>query len=148
MKEEKIENVDQYLKKMRFKEIGKFFIKKKQFIVECDEEVLSLDKMIYIHTVDDEILRVGTSKNELRSRMKSWETDVTKSLNNQKSGTPLLEGKEWNKLLKNKIGILYGRQGTVVKTPVGEINIYLSEESYLIGKHQPKMCKDRSRHKL
>lgn len=148
MKEEKIENVDQYLKKMRFKKIGKFFIKDKKFIVECDEEFLSLDKMIYIHTIEGEILRVGTSKNELRSRMKSWETDVTKSLNNQKSGTPLLEGKEWNKLLKNKIGILYGRQGTVIKTPVGEINIYLSEESYLIGKHQPKMCKDRSRHKL
>ncbi len=133
---------------MGFKVMGKFFIKNKQFIVECDEEFLSLKKMIYIHTIDGEILRVGTSKNELRSRMKSWETDVTKSLNNQKSGTPILEGQEWNKLLKNKTGILYGRQGTVIKTPVGEINIYLSEESYLIGKHQPIMCKDRSRHKL
>ena len=86
MKEEKIENVDQYLKKMRFKKIGKFFIKDKKFIVECDEEFLSLDKMIYIHTIEGEILRVGSSKNKLRSRMKSWETDVTKSLNNQKSG--------------------------------------------------------------
>jgi hypothetical protein len=146
--DKRIKNIDQYLKKMGFKEMGKFFIKNKQFIVECDEEFLSLKKMIYIHTIDGEILRVGTSKNELRSRMKSWETDVTKSLNNQKSGTPILEGQEWNKLLKNKTGILYGRQGTVIKTPVGEINIYLSEESYLIGKHQPIMCKDRSRHKL
>ena len=128
--------------------MGKFFIKNKQFIVECDEEFLSLKKMIYIHTIDGEILRVGSSKNELKHRMRSWERDVTRSLNNEESGTPILEGQEWNKLLKNKTGILYGRQGTVIKTPVGEINIYLSEESYLIGKHQPIMCKDRSRHKL
>ena len=146
--DKRIKNIDPYLKKMGFKVMGKFFIKNKQFIVECDEEFLSLKKMIYIHTIDGEILRVGSSKNELKHRMRSWERDVTRSLNNEESGTPILEGQEWNKLLKNKTGILYGRQGTVIKTPVGEINIYLSEESYLIGKHQPIMCKDRSRYKL
>ncbi len=46
----------------------------------------------------------------------------------------------------NKIGLLYGRQGTVLKTPVGLINIYLSEESELIRKYG-KMNRDRSRHK-
>ena len=68
-------------------------------------------------------------------------------LQNKKSDTPINEGDEWNNLLKNRVGILYGRQGTEIKTSVGKINIYLSEESYLVGKHQPIMCKDRSRHK-
>ena len=81
--DKRIKNLDQYLKEMGFKEMGSFFIKKKQFIVECEEEFLSLDKVIYIHTIDGEILRVGSSKNELRNRMKSWERDVTRSLNNE-----------------------------------------------------------------
>jgi|TARA_B100001142_G_scaffold139506_1_gene141041 hypothetical protein len=134
------------LKRMGFKKIGKFFIKNKQFIVECGDEFLLLKKMIYIHTIDDEILRVGTSKKELKTRMREWERDVTKSLNNQKSNCPISEGKKWNELLTNKIGILYGRQGTIVKTPVGEINTYLSEESYLIRKYRPKMNRDLPRH--
>jgi len=33
----------------------------------------------------------------------------------------------------------------MVQTSVGEINTYLSEESYLIGKHLPKM--NRSKHR-
>ena len=68
-------------------------------------------------------------------------------LNNKKHDTPVNEGDEWTNLLNNRIGTLYGRRGTSINTPVGEINIYLSEESYLIGKHQPIMCKDRSRYK-
>tara|TARA_B100001750_G_C15371261_1_gene527423 strand:+ start:80 stop:514 length:435 start_codon:yes stop_codon:yes gene_type:complete len=141
----KPKDVDE-IKEMGFKEIGKFYIKNKEFIVECEEEYLSLEKMIYIHTLEGEILRVGSSKNKLRGRMREWERDVTKSINKQKSGTPLWEGEEWNKVLMNKIGILYGRQGTVLKTPVGLINIYLSEESELIRKYG-KMNRDRSRHK-
>ena len=146
--DKKVNNLNQYLKGMGFSKIGKFYIKNKNFNVQCDEEVLSLDKMIYIHTIDNEILRVGSSKNQLKYRMREWERDVTKSLKNQKSNCPVSEGEKWNKLLKNKIGILYGRQGTLLKTPIGEINIYMSEESYLIGKHLPEMNRDRSRHKL
>ena len=135
----------QILKEMNFERIGNFFIKKNKFIVECDEKYLELEKMIYIHTIDNEIIRVGSSKNKLKIRMKSWERDVSKSLNGEKSSTPLWESKMWDNLLKDKIGILFGRKGTIVSTPVGEFNSYLSEESFLIGKFLPKM--NRSKHR-
>ena len=135
----------QILKEMNFERIGRFFIKKNKFIVECDEKYLELEKMIYIHTIDNEIIRVGSSKNKLKIRMKSWERDVSKSLNGEKSSTPLWESKMWDNLLKDKVGILFGRKGTIVSTPVGEFNSYLSEESFLIGKFLPKM--NRSKHR-
>lgn len=147
LKKIKLKTIDQYLGQMKFQKIGKFFIKNKKYIVEYDQKYSSLEKMIYIHVIGNEIVRVGSSKNKFKFRMESWEKDVTKLLQNKKSDTPIDEGDEWNNLLNNKVGILYGRQGTEIKTPVGKINIYLSEESYLIGKHQPIMCKDRSRHK-
>ena len=143
-----LRDLDQYLSQMKFQKIGKFFIKNNKYIIEYDKKYSSLEKMIYIHVIDNQILRVGSSKNKFKDRMERWEKDVTKLLQNKKSDTPINEGDEWNNLLKNKVGILYGRQGTEIKTPVGKINIYLSEESYLIGKHQPIMCKDSSRHKL
>ena len=142
-----LKTIDQYLKQMKFQKIGKFFIRKNQFIVEYDQKFSSSEQMIYIHVIDNEILRVGSSKNKFKYRMERWEKDVTKLLNTKNTDTSFNEGDEWNNLLKNKIGILYGRQGTVRKTPIGEINIYLSEESNLIGRHQPIMCKDRSRYK-
>ena len=49
------------------------------------------------------------------------------------------------KKLNNKKGDLYFRQGWIAKTPIGKFNSYLSEESYLIGKFQPKM--NRSKHR-
>ena len=142
-----LRELDQYLSQMKFQKIGKFFIENNKYIIEYDERYSSLEKMIYIHVIDNQILRVGSSKNKFKSRMERWEKDVTKLLNIKITDTSFNEGDEWNNLLKNKIGILYGRQGTVRKTPIGEINIYLSEESNLIGRHQPIMCKDRSRYK-
>lgn len=135
----------QILEEMKFQKIGLFFIKEKKFIIKCDDEFLDLEKMIYIHTINDEIIRIGSSKNKLKNRMKSWERDVSKSLNGEKSSTPFWESEIWNKLLNEKIGVLFGRPGTVVKTPVGEFNSYLSEESFLIGKFLPKM--NRSKHR-
>ena len=130
---------------MKFEVIGTFYIKGNSFIVDCDEKHLQLEQMIYIHTIDEKIVRVGSSKNKLKSRMRSWERDVTKALNGQKSSTPLWESQKWREILNNKKGVLYGRQGTTVKTPAGEFNSYLSEESYLIGKFTPKM--NRSKHR-
>ena len=77
--------------------------------------------------------------------MKSWERDVSKSLKGQKSSTPLWEGEIWNKILKNKVGTFYAREGTIIITPCGKMNSYLTEESYLIGKFLPKM--NRSKHR-
>ena len=133
------------LKKMKFEKIGVFHIEKNQFIVDCYEKFNELEKMIYIHTIDNEIVRIGSSKNKLKVRMRSWERDVSKSLDKRNSSTPIWEGQAWRELLKNKKGVLYGRQGSMVKTDAGLFNAYLSEESYLIGKFSPIM--NRSKHR-
>jgi len=140
-----MKNAEKILREMNFEKIGSFYIHNKNFIVEYDEKYSSMEQMIYVHTIDDEILRVGSSKNKFKSRMKSWERDVSKSLKGEKSSTPLWESKIWDELLKDKDGILYGRQGTIVETPCGKMNSYLTEESFMIGKFQPKM--NRSKHR-
>ena len=140
-----MKNANKVLTKMGFYKVGTFYIKDQKFVIDLEKKYSSLQEVIYVHTIDDEIIRVGSSKNILKSRMKSWERDVSKSLKGQKSSTPLWEGEIWNKILKNKVGTFYAREGTIVTTPCGKMNSYLTEESYLIGKLLPKM--NRSKHR-
>ena len=133
------------LKKYKFNKIGKFYIEDNKYCVEYDPKFGDADQGIYIHVIDDKIIRVGSSKNKLKSRMKSWERDVSKALAGQKSSTPIWEANLWKKILKNKSGDLYFRKGWTVSTPVGQFNSYLSEESFLIGKFLPMM--NRSKHR-
>lgn len=131
---------------MGFIPVASFRVEKRQYIIEMtDEECLDWTESIYIHTIDDEIVRVGSSKNKLKIRFRGWERGVTKALEYKASSTPLWEATEWEKMLKDKSGILYAKRGDMVQTSVGKINTYLSEESYLIGKHLPKM--NRSKHR-
>ena len=140
-----MKNADKVLTEMDFYKVGTFYIKDQNFVVDLEKKYFSLQNVIYIHTIEDEIIRVGSSKNKLKSRMLSWERDVSKSLKGQKSSTPLWEGEIWNKILKNKVGTFYAREGTTIITPCGKMNSYLTEESYLIGKFLPKM--NRSKHR-
>ena len=133
------------LKKMKFEKIGIFYIENDKFVVDCFDKFIDLEKMIYIHTINNKIVRIGSSKNKLKNRMRAWERDVSKSLNYQKSSTPFWEAEKWKELLENQKGILYGRQGSIVKTNAGVFNSYLSEESYLIGRFAPEM--NRSKHR-
>ena len=89
--------------------IGKFYIEDNKYCVEYDPKFGDADQGIYIHVIDDKIIRVGSSKNKLKSRMKSWERDVSKALAGQKSSTPIWEANIWKKILKNKSGDLYFR---------------------------------------
>ena len=131
---------------MGFIPVAFFTVKKKQYIIETTHnECLDWEKSIYIHTIDDQIMRIGSSKNKLKIRFRSWERDVTKTLQFKNSSTPLWEAMEWERLLENKKGVLYAKKGDVLQTSVGEISTYLSEESYLIGKYLPKM--NRSKHR-
>ena len=94
-----MKNADKVLTEMDFYKVGTFYIKDQKFVVDLEKKYFSLQNVIYIHTIEDEIIRVGSSKNKLKSRMKSWERDVSKSLKGQKSSTPLWEGEIWNKNL-------------------------------------------------
>ena len=59
------------LEEYKFKKIGSFYIDKNNFIVDYDEQFGEMDQCIYIHVIDNKIVRVGSSKNKLKSRMKS-----------------------------------------------------------------------------
>jgi len=131
---------------MGFIPVASFTVEKRQYIIEMtNDDCLDWIESIYVHTLDDEIIRIGSSKNKLKLRFRSWERGVTKALEFKNSSTPMSEAIQWERMLKNKKGILYAKKGDMVQTSVGEINTYLSEESYLIGKHLPKM--NRSKHR-
>lgn len=131
---------------MGFIPVASFTVEKKQYIIEMTHnECLDWEKSIYIHTIDEQIIRIGSSKNKLKIRFRSWERGVTKALEFKASSTPMWEAMEWERLLENKKGILYAKKGDVLQTSVGEISTYLSEESYLIGKYLPKL--NRSKHR-
>lgn len=138
---------EKILKKYKFKRVGRFFLRKKQFIIEIeDKRTTDLGKTIYIFVTGKEIARIGSSKGILRHRFRAWERDVTSRLRGRNSSTLLWEAKAWQKLLKQHgEGVIFARQGTKVQTPVGTIHTYLDEESVLIGRHLPPL--NRSKHR-
>ena len=104
------------------------------------------EKSVYAFVVDDEIVRIGSSKARLSSRMKVWQRDVSLALQGLRSSTPPSEAEAWRDLLRDgRVGTVYARRGTTVTTPVGTFCAYLDEESLLIGRHQPRL--NRSKHR-
>lgn len=118
-----------------------------QFIIEIADAGLAAEECcIYAFLIGGEIQRIGSSKNRLSSRMRAWSRDVSRALSGKKSPTADWEAKEWRERLKrNGFGEVWARPGTVVTTSAGTFNAYLSEESYLIGKHLPPL--NRSKHR-
>ena len=52
--------------------------------IEVDYDVKNLEKVIYMFVFDSEIVRIGSSKAKFYQRMRRYELDITKSLNNKK----------------------------------------------------------------
>lgn len=106
-----------------------------------DEKLVNAGQCIYAFLVDDEIVRIGSSKAPLRTRLRAWQRDVSKALKGRKSPTPQSECEGWKEVLANKAGEVFARRGSFVQTPVGEINAYLAEEAALINRHRPRFCR-------
>ena len=117
------------------------------FLIEVeDKEIVELENTIYAFVINDEYIRIGSSKGVLKKRLRSWERDVTRRLEGRETSTPDWEAKEWKERLeKHGEGIIYARRGTEVTTPVGTFPAYLDEESVLIGRHLPPL--NRSKHR-
>jgi hypothetical protein len=127
--------------------VSTFGIEDDDFIIEThNREIVELEKCIYAFALGDLILRIGSSKERLARRFRSWELDVSKALKGLKSHTGLSEAENWRNELKGKEkGVIYARQGTVVTTPIGSFQSYLDEESVLIGRYQPKFNNSKHR---
>ncbi len=130
-----------------FRVVANLRIEDRRFIIEpVDFEAMAFRESIYAFLIGDTIARFGSSKGVLASRFRSWERDVTGRLANRVTSTPETEGDDWLALLPPGVtGTVWARLGTMVTTPAGTFSAYMSEESYLIGKHLPKM--NRSKHR-
>ena len=116
------------------------------FSIEVFDNFKDLEKCVYIIIVGNEIVRIGNTKNKFYQRMRRYELDISKKLEGKKSNTPEWEATSWKeRIQKHKQGFVYVRKGWQVKTPVGEFNAYMDEESVLIGRHLPPL--NRSKHR-
>jgi hypothetical protein len=134
------------LEEYGFAPLGKVRIDGDDFNIEItDAELARRPMCIYAFVVADEIVRIGSSKAPLKSRMGSWHRDVSGALAGKRTSTPTSEAAAWRSLLADVEGSIYAKPGTVVTTQVGTFNAYMAEESYLIGVHRPKQ--NRSMHR-
>lgn len=118
-----------------------------KFIVETtNPEAMRLTESIYAFLIGEEIVRIGSSKGVLRTRFNAWQRDITNAMHGFRSSAPPWEGQFWLGVLPpGTSGTVWARQGTTITTPAGTFNAYLSEESFLIGHHLPRM--NRSKHR-
>lgn len=103
---------------------------------------------IYAFTIDDEIVRIGSSKGKLRSRLSNWEKHVTASLNGDHRATPKEEAELWrSELATHGVGSVWAREGTRFSTRISEqpISGYQDEESELIARHMPRLNRGKHR---
>jgi|ERR1039457_1085415 hypothetical protein len=141
------------LKKYGLKPVAHVHIEGKDLKIEIvDLEAAKHKKCIYAFLMGGGYFRIGSSKVPLRSRLKDYVRDISHALKKEKSPAPLEEAKKWRKALPpGSSGVIYARQGTMVKTRISKFRAYLDEESILIGKlfeeHPRDHILNRNRHR-
>lgn len=111
-----------------------------------NDEIASCGKAIYAWIIDDQIVRIGSSRASLRSRINGHSRWIEirllgtcKLKNELRLGGQIEEARRWHEaLMGNKVAVVWGRAGTVVETPTGALNCYLSEENSLLERHKPR----------
>jgi hypothetical protein len=124
------------LTKYGLAQVARVRIEDRKFIIDItDSNTVDLEECIYAFLIGGKVVRIGSSKAPLKDRLKSYERHITHALNGKKSPAPEKEAKKWSELLPpGASGDIYARQATTVTTPLGEIRVYMDEESILIGK--------------
>lgn len=113
-----------------------------------DSETAARAGAIYAWLIDEKIVRLGSCQSTLDRRMR----DAAKWLQSRLRGTvrttnevrrrrELVDAQRWKIRLHRtqKFAEVWGRQGTMVPTPLGEINAYLSEENWLLKTLKPPL---------
>jgi hypothetical protein len=129
------------------RQVGIVAIIDDRFVIDlADPATADLTCCIYAFLIGTEILRIGSSKAPLGSRFRAWQRDVTAALQGIAWRTPASEAEGWRtRLPPSAVGTLWAREGTMIDTPIGKINAYLSEESALIGWHLPALNNSKHR---
>jgi len=118
-------------------------------ITDRDAEAEAWERTVYAFVLNNEIVRIGSSKDRLKARLNGYQKDISYAFAGdfvRASGKPRStksdEAKIWaNELQKHAQGEIWARQGTQFHSPVTESTIsgYQDEESFLIAKHQPRL---------
>lgn len=120
-----------------------------------DERVAALDHAVYLWSIDDKIVRVGSTKGSLllRSRQtENWLNGLISGKATRKSAERLqrdrADAENWQRGLQGAneaVARCFGRSGTVVETPMGQVNAYLAEENWLIERFRPELNRSKFR---
>jgi hypothetical protein len=115
-------------------------------LVVRDADVADQSCGLYIWLIEDEIVRIGSSKAPLIDRMKSHSRWIELRLTGQcrvsdpkKLARQTEDARRWQQALSGgKRATAWARQGTMVESPVGYINTYLAEENVLLERYKPR----------
>ena len=117
-------------------------------IVFLNEGAKTWEEVVYAFVINDEIVRIGSSKGNLEKRMRAWSNHVTKRMNGEKSSTTKTEAELWEEELKCfGGGTIWARKGTLFETPISkeQLRAYQDEESALIARHKPRLNRGQHR---
>jgi len=120
---------------------------------ECQVEITDdngadIERGIYAWVIGGQIARIGSNKNTLRSRTMGtgrWITmrlqKITKVSNPNRVKAEYEDAMRWKTMLDTNglAAETWGRVGTIVTTPVGDLNTYLAEENLLLERHKPPL---------
>jgi hypothetical protein len=123
--------------------VGNIKLDNQQFSISLsDEDARGWIEAVYAFVINDEIVRVGSSKNNFQSRMSSWSYDVSTSLSGDYRNTPKIESDLWREELATfGAGTIWARLGTTFLSPIHDepISAYQDEETILIQRHKPRL---------
>ena len=117
-------------------------------VIVTNESVAAVSCAIYCWVIGEEIVRIGSSNQPLRSRVIGTGRWIEARLrgtaqisNPLKLAKEIEDARRWADRLKepNLIAEVYGRRGTIAATPLGDICLYLSEENWLLEKFRPPL---------
>lgn len=120
-------------------EIGTFRLDGVRFRVNTSREI---DEAVYAMTIDDEIVRIGTSDGPVSGRLRSYEQSITEGLLGLRAQTLPCEAREWQRRLltaHDPVGRIYAAQGPLVENGSESYRAFLDKERYLLALYRPPM---------
>jgi hypothetical protein len=133
-----------------FNKVARFHRNENRFqVFDRDLTATAWCNCVYAFVINDEIVRIGSSKDRLGARFNAYQNDLSYAFAGdfyRSSGKPrstkVDEATIWSiELATHGHGDIWAREGTQFFSPItqGTISGYQDEESFLIAKHQPRL---------
>lgn len=136
-----------FLRRCGFRKFGELKLFENSLSVTfTDPLIAGTEKGVYAWILGGEIVRIGASQAPLQQRAKLHGRWIEARLqgaarisNARKLESQTDEARRWKEALAKHDGYaeVWGRQGTIVQTPMGPLNVYLAEENFLLQRYKP-----------